>query len=248
MEERIDIHYRELANSMEHINRSPWQHGKSATTNDHRLLLNLWNTHQVEGLNFFYNFEDIVSNVYIIDGPNNASTIKSCELFKLAHKVYPSFNLKTKLGTDIKLNIKNIISTVEHKTQIWSDHVKLMNHNLTYEEVTRILDHMVLWNEISKEGKPTIILESGATLFKPVKGIIPRNSILSLDGSFNWHNNNYICMDTVHAYVVDQFSSIALLNEVLINGIIEPLELMFRIDKFNIMLKQSAARLTNLVG
>jgi len=240
MEERTHICCQELANKMEQIHKSPWQQGEGVTTNDHRIFLNLWNTHQVEGLNFFYNFEDTITNVYIIDGPDNASTIKSCELFKLTHKVYPSFNLKNKLSTDIKLNIKNIISTTEHKTQIWTDHVKLMNHNLTYEEVTRILDHMVLWNEISKEGKPTIILESGTTLFKPVKGAMPRNSILSLDSSLNWHNNNYICMNKVHAYAVDQFSSLALLNDVLVNGIIEPLELMFRVDKFNIMLKNSA--------
>ena len=227
---------------MDKINRSPWAGGD--IVNDHRIMLNLWNTHQVEGLNFFYNFEDLILNACIIDGSNNALTVESCKKFNLKHKIFPSFNLKNKLNSIDPVEIKNIVLTAEHGPQTWTNYVKLMNHNLTYNEVTRILDHMIVWNEVSNTGKPRIILESGTVVYKPISGVMPRNTIVSLDNGsiYHQHNDNFICMNGVHAYVIDQFSARALLNEVLINGIVEPLELMFRIDKFTIMANNSATR------
>ena len=156
----------------------------------------------------------------------------------------PSFNLKNKLNSNASVEIKNIVLTAEHSEQTWTNYVKLMNHNLTYDEVTRILDHMVVWNEVSNIGKPRIVLESGTVVCKPISGIMPRNVIVSLDNelTYNQHNDNFISMNGIHAYVIDQFSARALLNEVLVNGIIEPLELMFRIDKFSIVSNNSAKR------
>jgi hypothetical protein len=227
---------------MNKISRSSWSGGD--IMNDHRVMLNLWNTHQVEGINFFYNFEDLILNACIIDGSNNELTIESCKKFNLEYKIMPSFNLKSKLNANVPVEIKNIMLTSEHSTQTWANYVKLMNHNLTYDEVTRILDHMVVWNEVANIGKPRIVLESGLVIYRPISGVMPRNVIVSLDDSliYNQHNDNFICMNGVHAYVIDQFSARALLNEVLINGIIEPLELMFRIDKFSVMANNCAKR------
>jgi len=227
---------------MDKISRSLWSGGD--IMDDHRVMLNLWNTHRVEGLNFFYNFEDLILNACIIDGSNKNSTVESCREFNLEYKLFPSFNLKNKLNSTASIEIKNIVLTVEHGPQTWANYVKLMNHNLTYEEVTRILDHMVVWNEVANIGKPRIVLESGTVIYKPISGVMPRNAIISLDNEmiYNEHNDNFMCMNGVHAYVIDQFSARALLNEVLVNGIIDPLELMFRIDKFSIMANNSAKR------
>ena len=227
---------------MDKISRSPWSGGDAMS--DHRIMLNLWNTHQVEGLNFFYNFEDLISNVCIIDGSNKELTIESCKKFNLEYKIIPSFNLKNKLNSNTTVELKNIVLSDEQCTQPWANYVKLMNHNLTYDEVTRILNHVAIWNEVANIGKPRIVLESGVVVYKPISGIMPRNVIVSLDNEliFNQHNDNFICMNGVHAYVIDQFSARALLNEVLINGIIDPLELMFRIDKFSVMTNNSAKR------
>ena len=227
---------------MDKISRAPWAGGD--IVNDHRVMLNLWNTHQVEGLNFFYNFEDLIKDVCIINGSNNEITVESCKKFDLEYKIMPSFNLKSKLNAGAPVEIKNIVLTAEHGIQTWANYIKLMNHNLIYDEVTRILDHIVVWNEVASIGKPRIVLESGTAVYKPISGVMPRNVIVSLDNEaiYNQHNDNFICMNGVHAYVVDQFSARALLNEVLINGIIEPLELMFRIDKFSIMANNSVTR------
>jgi hypothetical protein len=214
---------------------------------DHRIVLDLWNTHQVSGLNFFYNFKDIVNNVYVIEGAKSDSAINSATKLKLNTRLFKSLNLKLSVDEQYRetLDITSVVLPDEYKDYSWINHVKLMNHALNYEQVTRILDHMILWYNISTIGEPTIILEHNAVLHHRIKNVMPRNSIIALANGqeFYRHNDNWLCMNGVYAYAVDQFSAKALFDEVMSNGIIEPLDLMFRLDKYSIIVNNIARKI-----
>jgi hypothetical protein len=217
---------------MDKINREAFQFGDF--TRDPRVVLNLWNLHEVEGLNMFYEHEDSVFSVAIIDGGENIVTINNCIDLDMPYTLNPSFNMKNSLALVEGVEIRNIVRNRGLGLQPWADQIKLMNHRLSYNEVTRILDHMAVWNQVSLDGLPCIVLESGTVLYKKIQGTMPRNTILSLDNSptINQHNTNYLCMTSVHAYAIDQYTSRALFLDVLTRGIIEPLELMFRLDHY----------------
>jgi hypothetical protein len=213
---------------------------------DHRVVLNLWNTHKVSGLNFFYNFTDKVTNAYVIEGSKSNNAIASASKLKLNTCLFKSLNIKSLFDQKYSgnLDISSVVLLDEFKDYTWLHQVKVMSHTLDYNQVTRILDHMILWYTVSVSGEPTIILEHDAVLHHRIKGGMPRNSIMALANGqeFRRHNDNWVCMNGVYAYAVDQFSAKALFDEVMTNGIIEPLELMFRIDKFSVIVNNIAKK------
>lgn len=217
---------------MNKIGREPYR--SRDVTDDRRVMLNIWNLHDVEGLNFFYGDQDDLKLVSVIDGAQKEATFSSCREAGLDAVLVPTFNLKSLLAADLAKELKHIVLTGSHGSQPWINHIKLMNHNLSYDEVSRVLDHMMVWNQVSTDGLPRLVLESGTVLYKKIQGTMPKNTILSLDNQFQVyeHNENYLCMMGVHAYAVDQYSARALFNSVISGGIIEPLERMFRLDKY----------------
>lgn len=210
---------------------------------DHRLGINLWNSHAVEGLNLMNNFEHTISKACIINGPMVETTKKRFEnLNNYTIEVFTSFNLFNNVwGIDESIRQNTEISQIacpgKYKNLDWVNHVKLMNHNMDYDQVTRILDHMVIWHHCIVTNDPVILLEHNSTPHALITSHFPRNSVISLssDSEYYYHNDNWVCMKDPSCYCIDTFSAKALFNEVMYSGIVNPIELMFRIDKHNIV-------------
>lgn len=210
---------------------------------DHHRGINIWNSHAVTGLNLMNNFDNSISKICIINGPNadNQKT-KLININKFSVEVFKSFNLfnnNWNIDANIRQNteISKIACPDEYKDFDWINHIKLMNHNMDYDQVTRILDHMIIWHNCIVIGKPVVVLEDSANPSVFVDSHFPRNSIISLSKNreYYYHTDNWVCMNDVSCYGIDPFSAKALFNEIIHSGIVNPLELMFRIDKFNIV-------------
>jgi hypothetical protein len=96
---------------------------------------------------------------------------------------------------------------------------------------------MIIWHHCIVTGKPVVLLENNLDPALFVDMHLPRNSIISLSKNkeYYYHTDNWVCMKDVGCYGIDAFSAKALFNEVMHSGIVNPLELMFRIDKYNIV-------------
>ena len=209
---------------------------------DHKHGINLWNTHSLTGLNLMNEFDYTISKICIVNGPDVDNIISKIDSSKFSNEIFTSFNLFNNIW-DIDDNIRQnteisqIACPSKYKNLDWTNHIKLMNHNMDYAQVTRILDHMVIWNHCIVTGKPVILLENNSNPLLLVDTHFPRNSIISLsdNGEYYHHNDNWVCMKDVSCYSIDTFSAKALFNEIMYSGIINPLELLFRIDKYNIV-------------
>ena len=212
-------------------------------TYDQRLGINFWNAHTVTGLNLMNNYDISISEICIINGPNLKNITKELShLEKFKTKTFTSFNMFNNMldiDQSVRENteISKIACPTEYKDLSWINHIKLMNHNMDYAQVTRILDHMVIWHYCIVTGNPVILLETDATPFILVDTHFPRNSIISLSKNSEFYhlNDNWVCMQDVKSYVIDSFSAKTLFNNIMDNGITDPIELIFRIDKYNIV-------------
>jgi GR25 family glycosyltransferase involved in LPS biosynthesis len=201
--------------------------------------LNVLNQHQVTGIKLLNKYEDAIREVCIIQGPNQATAIDSVTKLGLNYKLFTSFNFLDNIK-DVDttgIQIKNVLVPEEYKNLSWLNHVRSMNHLLSYEETTRLLNHMVIWDYCISTGLPVLIIEHDVILNTKLLKHTPKNSIISLSSGIDFyvHNNNWMCMNGVNSYSVDQFSAKTLFNDILTNGIVNPLELMFRVDKFTII-------------
>jgi hypothetical protein len=211
---------------------------------DHKHGINLWNSHTVTGLNLMNNFDhNRISKICIINGPQ-VETVKNKvdKLDNFSVEVFTSFNLFNNVwGVDESIRQNTEISKIacppKYKNLEWINHVKLMNHNMDYDQVTRILDHMIIWHHCIVGNEPVILLENNANPHALISNHFPRNSVISLsaDSEYYYHSDNWVCMKDVSCYGIDPFSANALFNEVMRSGIINPIDLMFRIDKQNVV-------------
>lgn len=206
---------------------------------------------QVSGLNFENKYDDTIRKVCIIDGPFSDAILKNVGGFKdYTPLLFESFNYKQQKKLSRKeneeLKIKEVLLPEIYGDCEWIKQVRLRNHKLTYEEVCRVLNHMMIWHYCMEIKEPIIILENDVMMIKEHNRHHTRNSINCLSGEDSFiHNENYICMNEPYAYSVDPFSSKKLFHMVMNDGMIEPLNYMFRIDKFSIFNFQKALRIQN---
>jgi len=206
---------------------------------------------EVSGLNLVNKYVDTIKKVCIIDGPISQHAIKNIEGFKdYTPVLFTSFNYKQQQKLSRKeneeLKIKEVLLPEIYGDCEWIKQVRLRNHKLTYEEVCRVLNHMMIWHYCMEIKEPVIILEGDAMLIKEHRKHHPRNSINCLSNNYFFeHNENYICMAEPYAYSIDPFCSKNLFNLVMKNGIIEPLNYMIRIDKFTVINSLNAIRIKN---
>lgn len=214
---------------------------------DHRPGINCYNITDVEGLRLENTWAHTYNQAALVKGVKSAAARASAEKLGLSVSEFESFNFLDQLDSTVNtrgIEIRNIVVPAEYRGLGWIDHVRVMNHRLDYSEVTRVLNHMAMWHHCTVVGAPLIILEHDAVLDSTPVTHLPRNSVIGLDtkGTLTQVNTNYRVMPGVWAYAVDQFSSKRLFNQILSQGIREPLELMFRADQRLIVLKDHAHR------
>jgi hypothetical protein len=206
---------------------------------------------QVSGINLENKYNNKINKVCVIDGPTSDSTMKNVESFNYySLVVFHSFNYKERKKLCKKdkedLKIKEIVVPEIYKDAEWINHVRLRNHNLSYDEVCRVLNHMMIWHYSMHKQEAVIVLEGDAMLTEMHTNHMPRNSITCLSSSdYFVPNLNYVCMDEPYAYSIDPFCARALFNTIMENGIIEPLNYMIRIDKFTVNNLKKAIRIQN---
>lgn len=205
---------------------------------------------QVSGLNLTNKYTDTISKVCVIEGATSDLTVQNVKNLNYSLVLFESFNYKErkKLCKEDSegLIIKEIVTPKSYENAVWLKHIRLRNHNLTYEQVCRILNHMIVWSYCMSEQEPVIVLEGDSMLTDAHRKHTPKNSIHCLSSSdFFIHNMNYVCMNEPYAYSIDPFCARSLFNLVMDDGIIEPLDYMIRIDKFTISNSKKAIRIRN---
>lgn len=195
---------------------------------------------KVETRNSIMRFDMYVRDVCVINGPLADQSLASAKAFDYNPVLLNNFNKIQSNGLDQELQIKNIlpVEDEEGKEVNWFDNVQFMNHTMSYAEVCRVMSHMLAWNYSIKTGKTIIVLEAGTVLTEPHEKHLPRNSIISLAAGarpYYRHNENYMCMEGVNAYSIDQHVARRMFGSVIRDGIREPLEYMFRVDQYLIV-------------
>ena len=206
---------------------------------------------QVSGLNLENKYDSKINKVCVIEGSTSHSTIKNLENFNYYSLVlFESFNYKERKKLCRKdkeeLSIKQIVLPEIYKDADWINHIRLRNHNLSYDEVCRVLNHMMVWHYSIHKQEAVVVLEGDTMLTELHNVHMPRNSINCLSSTdYFVHNLNYVCMNEPYAYSIDPFCAKTLFNTVIENGIIEPLNYMIRLDKFTITNSKKAVRIQN---
>lgn len=203
----------------------------------------------VSGLNLPLSVKDDIEDVIVFEGPCARRAIDSANNLGLNVIVLPSFFYADKFAgisvRDYNADVfSKIIAPKNYTEDSWPYHVKLLSQNLTYYDVCRILNHMSAWDYSIRTNKPIIILEHDAVLFQKHDFIYPRFNAINMlgDNFLHYHNNNWICGKGVYAYALDCIAAKALFNKIMYEGLINPLELLFRIDEFNVSLFKKACR------
>jgi len=203
----------------------------------------------VGGLNLSLSVNDDIEDVVVFDGPCARRAINSANSLGYNVRVLPSFFYADKFAgisvSDYNADVfGNVVAPKNYQEDDWPYHVKLFSQNLTYYDVCRILNHMSAWDYSVRTNKPIIILEHDAVLLKKHENIYPRFNAINMlaDNFMHQHNNNWVCGSGVFAYSLDSIAAKTLFNKVMSEGLINPLELMFRIDEFNILLFKKACR------
>jgi hypothetical protein len=219
---------------------------------NHNLMINKWNLPLATGFKLEREYSYTVEHCFIIAGLNDSASIESAERFHLQYEVNESFNILDNMAKlsgqdDYKdVVVKNIVAPKKYAGAEWLNHLKVANINLTYRQVTRLLNHIAIWEQCIRDQQPVIILEASAKLYLEHVRHLPRSSIISLDSGidrFHQHNTNFASMNNPHAYSIDHFSAKRLFNDVMKNGLIEPLERHFRIDKYLIIPENKATKI-----
>lgn len=206
----------------------------------------------VHGMNMETEFNDNITKALIIPGPFQQNAEESCKKFNLKTEVLDSFYYPDKVKANFENYKSDAFRVVETPKSLsndsWPQHIKLYSKQLTYFEVCRILNHMIAWDYSVKNNEPVIILENDAVLLEEhTYNPIRFNSITMLgDISYHYHNNNWICAKGVYAYAVDPFVAKNLFNKIMSEGLINPLELIFRLDEFNVVIQKKACRFNQL--
>lgn len=221
---------------------------------DYNVMFNKWNMPLATGFKLERQYDYSIRDCFIIGGYNDSDTIESVKNFGLNCSVEESFNVLDNLAKLSGKNeydgvvVKNIIAPPKHKNAEWLNHIKLSNIMLTYRQVTRLLNHIAIWEQCIRNQRPVIVLEAGVKLYLEHTNHLPRNSIISLDSGLNQffrYNENFVSMNNPHAYSIDHFVAKRLFNDVMKNGLVEPLERHFRIDKYLVIPENRACGQTS---
>jgi hypothetical protein len=208
----------------------------------------------VNGLNLSLVVEDIIDTALIISGPHTMRAKQSVENLGYKPVVVSSFYYPDKFALNISLKdyysesfscVEIPIGFVENS---WPYQVKMLAQHLTYYDVCRIFNHMSAWDYSIRTNKPIVVLEHDAVLHDKHHFMHPRfNSINMLSDMFyHQHNDNWVCGSGVHAYAIDCRAAKKLFNKIMGEGMINPLELLFRVDEFNVSICKKATKLKEL--
>ena len=204
-----------------------------------------WSENLIEGINTNVNFADSEITTYLILGSvaeKTQSTVESIKEFDSLSEIHllESFDLTLKLPHKFQ-NKPNVIKTLFNILDVddsssWVNLVKIINHNLTYNETAKILDHMNAWTYCINLNKPVIVVESG-TVFasKPPVAHMPYQSIISLSSTKPLeYNINLHCLSNTYAYSIDSLAALEFFSSFLKEGLYDALEKMLRVDKYAI--------------
>jgi hypothetical protein len=204
--------------------------------------------HNVEGLNILNRYEAHKGcKIVIINGHNTSNLLSCLDAMSIKdYEIFKSINVLDNLPEEYKnsLVIKNLPIPKEYENYTWLYNIRVLNHMLKYNDITRIINHMIVWDHCIRSNRLVVVAESDVVFFKnPTQSHNVKNSIVSLSGKIHQHNTNYRCVSNAAAYAIDPFMASNLFSDVLKNGIIEPLEHMFRMDKYMITYNHLATRL-----
>jgi hypothetical protein len=210
--------------------------------------LPLFHRLDTRGMNLVPNYSDFgISDVIVLQGPMHKRATSSAERFGYSLHLIESFNFldRTEVSPHAydNVKIKEVFPPLYYESQEWTNQVRLKSR-LNHNQVCRILTHMAAWSKCMSMGKPCIILEHDAILMEPLKEHVPRNSIHCLsDDKPLFHNSNWPCMGEPFAYSVDNHSAKRLFNKVMEEGLVDPLEVMIRLDQFMIIFDRKSSRI-----
>ena len=197
-------------------------------------------------INLFFKNETAVDDAYIITVKGNkdserhaAECAASCKAVDQSYKIWDAFDATQGLP----------IKEPEHsKDDSIMAMLKISDHYLTRGEIACALSHISLWKHCAVIDKPIIILEHDAIMVKKFTTFNNYNSIVYLGGSEwkdqNWPilpipphasegpNYHFICR--AHAYAIDPTMAKNLLAHVIKFGILAPLDILMRVDIFNV--------------
>ena len=196
-------------------------------------------------MNLFYNNDIAIDNTYIITVKGNAKSeelaercAKSCDKVGQKYKLWPAYD-----GTG-----DTLVAPDSLKQDSFMNLLKVTDHYMTRGEVACALSHISLWLECAKNDKPIVILEHDSIMVNKFEYVKSYNSIVYLGGAewvkSGWKiydipphasdgpNNHFICR--AHAYAIDPTMAKNLLSHVLKMGICDPLDIMMRVDLFNV--------------
>jgi hypothetical protein len=209
----------------------------------------------VSGLNFETDFNDEIDKVLIIPGPFSQRAYESSISVGMNPVIldsfyYPDRVVYKELADYYSKTFSRIEKPKSLENQDWPNHIKLYSSTLTYYDICRTLNHMIAWSYSVTNNEPVVILENDSILYeKHTHNQVRTNSITMLgDIKLYRHNTNWICGSGVYAYSIDTFAAKNLFNKVMTEGIINPLELMFRIDEFNVVIQKKACRFQALAS
>lgn len=202
-----------------------------------------WSEDIIEGLNTQVNFAECDIQNYVVIGYNGTktdTTIKSIKDFDNFSNVHllESFDLTLKLPEKFQSRpgiIKTLFNILDvDDSSSWVNLVKIINHNLTYNQAAKILDHMNAWTYCINLKEPVIVVESGTVFVsKPPAVHVPYQSIISLSSKEPLaYNTNLHCISNTYAYSIDPLAALECFSSFLKEGLYDALEKMLRIDKY----------------
>jgi hypothetical protein len=198
-------------------------------------------------LNLFRKNRIDIEAAYIITVKDNANSEQysarcqqSCLEVGMPYKVWPAYD-----GT---IKERGIVPPIQMRNDSVMNMLKITDHYLTRGEVACALSHISLWVHCALIDQPIVILEHDTLMYKKFETIDGYNTIVYLGGSEwkdqNWPmvpipphasegpNYHFICR--AHAYAIDPAVAKNLLSYVITHGIDAPLDIMMRVDLFNI--------------
>jgi hypothetical protein len=204
-----------------------------------------WSASMVEGINTEVNFAESNIETYVVIGSSELktqSTLDSIKFFDTVSEIHllESFDLTLKLPHKLHYKsgiIKALYNILESEdSSSWVNLVKIINHNITYNEAAKILDHMNAWTYCVNLNKPVIVVESG-TIFtdKPPATHVPYQSLISLSSTEPLaYNTNLHCLSNTYAYSIDSLAALECFSNFIKEGLYDTLEKMLRVDKYAI--------------
>jgi hypothetical protein len=204
------------------------------------------------GINTSFNLDNKIDDVLVIDTKNfdlpgpkiNYNEIKNKNLHFI-----PSFNILDRVNdlttTEYENSEINELSVPDfYANQGWLNYIKIYSKAIKYKDACRILNHAICWVKCMEINKPVVVLENGSMLTKQHTLHLLRGSINAL-GSKNYHifNTNVICNPSPWAYSIDTISARILFEDLLSNGLTNPLPLLMTVNKLPIICMKKAVRI-----